>query len=99
MDSAGDSVCWSNVNMTGNTQASLLYSNGEVWADSVNITFNGTTIGNIALPWCTTGGAWNGVCATASTTFPAQSGTGSLCLVGVGPNWIGALNRLSVGGP
>ena len=28
--------------------------------------------------------------------FPPQSGRGTVCLVGVGPGWIGALNRLEL---
>ena len=96
MTADGDSVCWDNVNMGGNTQASLLYSCGETDNDSVDIVFQSTTIGNIVLPYCVDVEAWDGNCGTESDTFAAQSGTGTLCLVGVGAGWIAAINQLDV---
>jgi hypothetical protein len=98
MSAAGQSVCWSNISMAGATQASVRYSSGEGAGDSLNVTFNGATIGNIALATC---GAWDGDCATASgaLTLPdAGSLTGTLCLVGVGNGAIAELNYLDISG-
>jgi beta-glucosidase len=92
MDSAGDSVCWSNVDMTGVTKVGVRYSNGEGPDDSVGITFNSASIGSVATPHCGTNGVWDGNCATVSTAVTAQTGSGTLCLVGAGPNWVSALN-------
>jgi hypothetical protein len=87
------SVCWHDVTMTGNTVASLLYSNGEPAGDRFDVTFRGNPIGSLPVANC---GAWEGSCTTSVTSFPAQSGTGTLCLTAQGGGWIAALSRLSV---
>jgi hypothetical protein len=96
MDSAGDAVCWTGLDLTGKTQASLLYSNGEGSGDSVDVRLNTVTIGTFGTANCTTNGAWEGQCNTVSTTFTQQPGEGTLCLVGAGPGWIAAVNRVTV---
>ena len=99
MNSAGDSVCWSDVGMAGANQAVVRYSNGEPAGDSVTVTFNGVTVGTVLFATCDD--AWAGDCATASGTLTvpdAGSLTGTLCLVGVGSGWIAALNWLDISG-
>jgi hypothetical protein len=94
-DSAGDSACWSGVSRSNVNEIDILYSNGEV-GDSVNFTFNGTTIGNVALPSCTSGGTWDGLCATVTATVPLATGTGTLCAVSVGSGWNGAIRTVTL---
>ena len=81
MDGAGDRVCWSGVSLAGVNSASVRFSNGEGAGDSVDVTYNGASLGKIALPNC---GAWEGDCGTASVSFGAQSGTGGRSLVSWG---------------
>ncbi len=99
MDSAGDSVCWRDVEMGGVTRVTVRYSNGEGNGDGVDVTYGGTVVGRIALPNCVTGGPWSGSCGDASTSISPQVGVGELCLLGAGEGWIGALDYLQLGAP
>jgi hypothetical protein len=95
LNSATSSLCWSNVNMGGNTSASLSYGNGEPPGDTLQLTFKGTNIGS-AFPITSTGG-WN-TFTTGSTSFAAQSGSETLCLqVGTYSGWVAKVVSLTVG--
>jgi CxxC motif-containing protein (DUF1111 family) len=96
MDSAGDRVCWSGIDMAGVDRANVRYSSGEGLGDSLALTYNGISIATLNLPNCITNGAWEGDCGDVLVDFAPQSGSGSLCLVGAGPGWIGAINRLEI---
>ena len=95
MNSAGDKVCWPDITLTGPTDASLLYSNGEPGGDRVDISFGGQTVGSLIFETCIDGGPWSGNCGTVEGSFTA-SGTSELCLEGVGTGFIAALNALTL---
>jgi CxxC motif-containing protein (DUF1111 family) len=96
MDSAGDRVCWRGVAMAGVASARLRYSNGEGPGDSVDLVFEGATLATFELPYCAERGAWEGDCGDAAAELAPNAGTGTLCLVGAGGGFIGALNRLEL---
>jgi hypothetical protein len=93
-NSGGDSICWSNVNMAGIANARLHYGNGEGSDDTIQLTYpnTGTVIGTFAI--ANTGG-WNSPqLSDANVTFAAQTGTGTLCVVGVlvGGTWVASVD-------
>ena len=96
LDGAGDSVCWDRVDLNGAAQISVRYSSGEGFDDSLDVRFEGASIGRIELAYCDVNGAWEGDCGEATGDIAARSGAGRLCLVGQGPGWIGALDRATV---
>jgi hypothetical protein len=96
LDTFPSSLCWSSVNMSGNTTATVTYGNGQPAGDTLQVTFNGTNIGT-AIPIGHTGG-WN-TFTTGYTTFAAQSGSGTLCLKAgtYGGAWVAKVSQLTVG--
>ncbi|MFT7581345.1 MAG: beta-glucanase (GH16 family) [Myxococcota bacterium] len=98
MDSAGDTVCWSDIALNGTIVASLRYSNGENAGDRVDISFGGTVVGSLPIGMCALGGAWAGSCGDTTAEIDV-SGTEELCLTGVGSGWIAALDVLTLSAP
>jgi hypothetical protein len=90
-----DTICWSNVNMSGITSAvahvGAPYSGGQA-----QLKFNGTVIGTFTLGTAT--GGWSSPSLTNLTAAVASSGTGTLCLAGVThPNgWIFSVDHLDL---
>ncbi|UQA60577.1 glycosyl hydrolase [Polyangium aurulentum] len=90
-----DTICWSNVKMTGITQAKAHvgapYSGGQA-----QLKFNGTTLGTLTLGTAT--GGWSSPQMADISTAVSSSGTGTLCLVGVThPNgWIYTVDYLDL---
>ena len=80
------SLCWSNVNMTNNTQAMLTYGQ-QGSGDTMDVTFNGVQIGS-TLALVNTGSFLQ--TTTSTFTFNPQSGTGTLCLVPVYIDYVNA---------
>jgi hypothetical protein len=75
----GDTLCWSNVNLTGLTTATAHvgapHANGQA-----GLRFNGTDLGTLTLGTAT--GGWSSPNLTDVSTAISASGTGTLCLVG-----------------
>ncbi|WP_369946237.1 glycosyl hydrolase [Vitiosangium sp. GDMCC 1.1324] len=91
----GDTICWSNVSLTGFTSATAHvgapYSGGQA-----QLKFNGTVLGTLTLSTAT--GGWSSPNLTNISTAIASSGTGTLCLSGVThPNgWIYSVDYLDL---
>ena len=93
LNAANGSICWSGVNMGGNTQLTVHYGNGEPVGDRLKVTFNGTQIG-AAIP-VNTSGNWS-TYITGQTTFPAQSGSGTLCVaVDAYSAWVAKIDKVT----
>jgi hypothetical protein len=95
-----DQICWSNVDMDGITMATVHYGNGEVvppppaQPDTIDITYGGNTIGTVEVGY--TGGWGAGMMGDLSDTFTAQTGTGTVCLVGHGPMQVASIDYLDL---
>jgi hypothetical protein len=97
LNNGSGSLCWNNVNMSGNTSATVTYGNLQAPNNTVVVTYNGTNLGS-AIPIINTDGWTNFTDAT--TTFAAQSGSGTVCVkVGtyVGSNNVAEVAKLTVG--
>jgi hypothetical protein len=94
LNSAGDNVCWTGVNMAGVANARLHYGNAEPAGDTVQLTYpnTGTVIGTFAL--ASTGGWSSPNLADATIAFAAQAGTGQVCVIGQGTGWIASVDYL-----
>ncbi|MDD1679391.1 MAG: carbohydrate-binding protein, partial [Methanomicrobiales archaeon] len=92
LNSAGDSVCWTNVNMAGIASARLHYGNGETSGDSVQLTYpnTGTVIGTFSI--ASTGGWSTPNLTDANVSFVPKTGTGELCIIGQGSGWIASVD-------
>jgi beta-glucanase (GH16 family) len=94
MDSSGDSVCWSGINMAGVTGVKATYANGEPAGDKFIVRYQGNTLGNITLA---STGSWS-VDTNTTVGFAAQAGSGTLCVeaqVSSG-GWIASLNSVTL---
>jgi hypothetical protein len=90
-----DTICWPNVNMQGITMATVRYGNGEPTGDTITLTLGGTQFGSITVSM-NTGGWVAPMLADASTTFTAQAGTGTVCLVGMGTGQVASIDYLKL---
>jgi hypothetical protein len=77
LNNGSSSLCWNNVNMSGNTSATVKYGNLQSPNNTVQVTYNGSNLGS-AIPIVNTDG-W-ATFSSASTSFGAQSGSGTLCV-------------------
>jgi hypothetical protein len=77
LNNGSGSLCWNSVNMSGNTSATVSYGNLQSPNNTLQFTYNGTNIGS-AISVTNTNG-WN-TFTNASTTFGAQSGSGTVCV-------------------
>ena len=90
-----DTICWSNVNMSGITSAvahvGAPYSGGKA-----QVKFNGTVIGTLTLNTAT--GGWSSPTLADISTAVSTSGTGTLCLAGVthANGWIFSVDYLDL---
>ena len=89
-----DTICWNNVNMNGITMGTVHYGNGEAAGDTINITYAAAQIGQVTvagtLGWST------GFLADISATFAAQTGSGVVCLVGMGVGQVASIDYLAL---
>jgi beta-glucanase (GH16 family) len=93
LESNGASICWSNVNMNGNTQVTVNYGNGEAAGETFKVTYNGAQIGSTFTNAYTGGFS---VYQAAQFTFGAQSGFGTLCVVATScDNWNSKISSVS----
>ncbi|ADO73055.1 carbohydrate-binding protein [Stigmatella aurantiaca] len=76
----GDSLCWSNVNLSGLKTATAHVGAPHAHGQA-QLEFNGTVIGTLAL--CAATGGWSSPHLTDISTAISASGTGTLCLTGV----------------
>lgn len=90
----GDQICWANVDMNGITMATVHYGNGEATGDTIDISYGGNTIGMVTVGF--TNGWSAGMMGDLSDTFTAQTGTGTVCLVGHGVTQIASIDYLDL---
>lgn len=88
-----DQICWSNVDMDGITMATVHYGNGEASGDTIDITYGGN-IGQVTVGF--TNGWSTGMMGDLSDTFAAQTGTGTVCLVGHGVTQVASIDYLDL---
>lgn len=90
----GGSITWSGVDMSGFTSVTVTYSNGEPAGGVLKLSFDGNQLGEDMITEQV--GGWEGTASTLSTTFPAQSGTGTIVLAGTGDNWIASVSKINL---
>jgi hypothetical protein len=91
----GDSICWSNVNLSGRTSATV-HVGAPHAGGQAQVTFNGAVIGTVTLGTATCG--WSTPNLADISTALSTSGTGTLCLKGeTHPNgWIFSVDYLDL---
>ncbi len=97
LTATGQSLCWSNVGMSGVTSATVTLGNGEPPGDQLLVTFDGTQIGAVTVPH--TDDPWWADTPETTPVAP-ELGSGTLCLVGSGTDWIASVSQIVlVGNP
>ncbi|ATB30010.1 carbohydrate-binding protein [Melittangium boletus] len=91
----GDSICWSNVNLTG-LKTATAHVGAPYAGGQAQVKFNNTVIGTLNLSTAT--GGWSSPSLKDISTSFTSTGTGTLCLVGVThPNgWIFSVDYLDL---
>jgi hypothetical protein len=93
----GDQICWSNIDMGGITMATVHYGNGEtvgVPPDSIDVTYGGNTLTTLDVGY--TNGWDSPNMGDLADTFAAQTGTGTVCLVGHGVGQVASIDYLAL---
>ncbi|WNG37200.1 family 16 glycosylhydrolase [Archangium violaceum] len=90
-----DTICWSNVNMSGITSATA-HVGAPYTGGQAQLKFNGTVLGTFTMS--TASGGWSSPNLTNLTTAVSASGTGTLCLAGLThPNgWVFSVDYLDL---
>ncbi len=97
LQSDGAYIEWDGVDLSGCSQLTVFYSNGEDPGDQLNFEFGGVPIGSSMS--LVTFNAWDGPYTSVSTPIAGVSGTNTLRLVGTQLAtgiWVASIDRIEI---